>query len=325
MLSIFIFYVGIFIILEWIYLWIAEKKGIFDRFNDRSSHTTLPIRGAGIIFPIAYFLPYCFGINPKQNIPMLIGLFLISIISFQDDIRSVLVKWRMLFHFSSVSLVLWQLGLFEINIIYLVSAFVLMVGVINAYNFMDGINGITAIYSIISVGTLFYISENLYHINETPIFLSLLASLAVFSFLNVRKVTKCFSGDVGSISVAFILTFLLLKLMLVSSNYLWILLLAVFGIDTLVTIILRIIRKENILQAHRSHFYQFLANEKKIAHVTISLLYGIIQLVMNIILITQPSFISLICFFAITVIYLIARWVMEGKERLLVKYNLIPV
>lgn len=320
MINVFFFYLALFIVIEYFYLKFAQKKGIIDRLNERSSHTTIPIRGAGIIFPLAFIIPVCISQEWLTNFPVLVGLMLISLISFIDDIKSVLVKWRMLFHFTSVSLVMWQIEIDDIHFLYIGLSFILMVGVINAYNFMDGINGITALYSLTAIGTIFYINQNLYSIISANVFISLIASLLIFSFLNVRKVTKCFSGDVGSISMAFILTFLILRLIIISGNYIWVLLLAIYGIDTVATIFIRFLRKEHLLEAHRSHFYQYLANEKKIPHVMVSVIYAGIQLSMNLVLLTQKSLISLSVFLFLVITYIIARLILEGPKRLFVKY-----
>jgi UDP-N-acetylmuramyl pentapeptide phosphotransferase/UDP-N-acetylglucosamine-1-phosphate transferase len=157
-------------------------------------------------------------------------------------------------------------------------------GWINAFNFMDGINGITVLYSLSVLTVCYYL--NLQHHFAPHLFINYtLMGLMVFGFYNVRKKAKTFAGDVGSVSMAFILAFILVSLLLKSANWQYILLVSVYGIDTLVTIVERLRKKENIFKAHRSHLYQYLANEAKWSHVRVSVLYAVLQLMLNVILI----------------------------------------
>src|SRR5205823_1126030 len=133
-------------------------------------------------------------------------------------------------------------------------------GIINMYNFMDGINGITGAYTLVVLGGLQYVNLNIQpFIKADLIWLPMLASL-VFLFFNFRKRAKCFAGDVGSVAVAFWIVFLLFKLIMVSNNWIYILFLSVYGVDAVLTIMHRLMLKQNIFQAHRLHFYQILAN-----------------------------------------------------------------
>ncbi len=171
---------------------------------------------------------------------------------------------------------------------------------------------------------MFFINQFITKFIESYYFLSLLASLIIFGFYNVRKKAHVFAGDVGSVSIAFIISFLLLKLILQTQSIIWILWLSVYGIDTVTTICFRIIRHENIFKAHRSHFYQFLANEMKINHVTISCLYAWLQLMINFITIYsfmhQNLFLPFLCLFILIIFYLTFRFKLEGKQKLLMKY-----
>lgn len=313
-------YIPLFFLLEYLYFKLADRFNIIDKPNERSSHKVVTIRGAGIIFPISFIITFLSFNNYNNYWPLIIGTIAISIISFLDDILTLNNKYRILIHFSSVALLLYQSNLFEINPIYLLPAFILVVGVINAYNFMDGINGIHVLYSLVTVFTLYLISEYDVNLLPTDVFIGLLASLLVFAFFNVRKKAKCFSGDIGSISIAFIISFLIIQLIIKTEDFRWIMLLGVYGIDSVGTIILRLIRRENIFVAHRSHFYQFLANDKKIAHVQISILYAITQLIFNGVLL-YGSLLAVLLFTAMLLItYVVFRLKLEGASRLFVKY-----
>ena len=107
--------------------------------------------------------------------------------------------------------------------------------------------------------------------------------MIVFSIFNFRPKgkVKCFAGNVGSIGIAFIILFALGKLMLATQDVTWIVFFLVYGVDGTLTIAHRIMLHENLGQAHRKHAYQLMANELKMSHVTVSLLYMAIQLVIS--------------------------------------------
>ena len=261
---------------ELLYFRIADKLNIIDKPNQRSSHKQITLRGGGVVFYLAalgYFfytgMPYPF---------FFIGLTLIAGISFADDVHSVPNKIRLIIHFISMLLMFYQLGLFtDFPLWYLLIALIFCTGVINAYNFMDGINGITGGYSLVVLGILYWLNRSLDFIDIEFLRWILLADV-VFCFFNFRKKAKCFAGDVGSVSMAFIVVFVLGKLILKTGDVTYIVLLAVYGVDTVLTIIHRLILKENITQPHRKHAYQIMANELKMPHVGVSLLYMFLQL-----------------------------------------------
>jgi UDP-N-acetylmuramyl pentapeptide phosphotransferase/UDP-N-acetylglucosamine-1-phosphate transferase len=187
-------------------------------------------------------------------------------------------------------------------------ALILIIGVINAYNFMDGINGITALYSLVAVITALIMLELDYQlVIGSEIWWALGSALTVFSFYNVRKRARCFSGDVGAVSVAFILSYWIYGLVIANDNLIYVLFLGVYGLDSVATIALRLYRRENILEAHRSHLYQLLANEKGLSHVSVSVIYAITQAFLNG-LILYDSNLALVFFLLLTVSYILLRF-----------------
>lgn len=298
---------------EAFYFSIAEKCKIMDQPNDRSSHQAATIRGGGIIFPFAIIIAAVFF----NDFPYaLIGaLFLIAFVSFSDDIKSVPSHIRFLVHSISVGLIFTTLGVLRIWPLWaIILAFILIIGVINAFNFMDGINGITGIYSLVILFTLFYINQNLHFINNPFIIIPSLGCL-IFLFFNFRKKAKCFAGDVGSVSMGFWICTLLLMLMIQTDNLKYILLLSVYGMDTILTILHRLALKQNIFKAHRLHFYQYMVNECKLPHLKVAVLYGVIQAVTNIfILATDYNFV--ITFLIVAVILSLVY--------VLLKFRLLP-
>lgn len=274
-------YILVFIflfILELFYFKLADRFNIIDRPNQRSSHNTITLRGGGVIF---YFGALAYFIWSGFQYPwFFLGLTIMTIISFLDDVFTLSNKIRLVVHFSSVLLLAYQLVLFEMPWYYLLIGFIFVVGVINAYNFMDGINGMTACYSL-AVGALLMLTNYKINFIAHDLLAFTLLGVFVFSFFNFRTKAKCFAGDVGAVAIAYILLFALGSLILMTGNIIYILFLLVYGIDAVWTIIRRLYLKENIFKAHRSHLYQLLGNEVACNKLLISFLYGLIQFIVG--------------------------------------------
>src|SRR5690606_38739039 len=261
-------------VLEILYFKVADRFNIIDKPNERSSHTAITLRGGGVIFyfgALVYFL-----LSGFQYSCFFLGLTLMTIVSFMDDIFTLSNKIRLLIHFGSVLLMAYQLEVFEMPWYFLLITFIVVVGVINAYNFMDGINGITACYSLAVGGLLMLVNKQVSFIAQ-DLLAYIMLGLLVFTFFNFRSKAKCFAGDVGSVAIAYILLFALGALILKTGNLIYILFLAVYGVDTVWTIVRRLYHGENIFEAHRSHLYQFLANEAGVNKLQVSFLYAAIQ------------------------------------------------
>ncbi len=290
-------------ILELIYFRIADRFDIIDKPNERSSHKTIVLRGGGVVFLFGVWLwAICFGFTYPL---FLLGLTAISVISFLDDVQSQSVLLRLFVHFTSVVLLLsecWmdsgQAATSAHIVIYAtvgIIALIVAAGVINAFNFMDGINGITGGYAIAVLLPLLYLdTEGLAltgliqpFVEPSLIIVTLLAAL-VFCFFNFRKQARCFAGDVGSVSIAFIIVFVLGNLLLQTHDCIYVLFLAVYGVDVVLTICHRIMLHEHLGVAHRKHAYQLMANELHIPHTTVAAFYAILQLVISAGLIFVP-------------------------------------
>ena len=260
---------------ELFYFRIADKCNIIDKPNERSSHTRITLRGGGIIF---YFGVLAYFLTSHFEYPwFMLALTLITFISFVDDIRSTSQILRLVFHFSAMALMFYQWGLFSLPWWTFFVALIVCTGIINAYNFMDGINGITGGYSLVVLVALAYINEAVVPFVEQDFILTVLCSVFVFNFFNFRKRAKCFAGDVGSVCIAFVLLFFIGKLVIRTEDFSWIILLAVYGVDSVLTIIHRLMLHENIGLPHRKHLYQIMANELKIPHVVVSSVYMLVQ------------------------------------------------
>lgn len=256
------------------YFRIADRYNIIDKPNERSSHTTVTIRGGGIVFylgTLAWFVwsgaayPFFFA-----------GLTLITLISFLDDVLTLSNRIRVSIHLLAVVLLFVEVQLFMLPWYSVPLALVLVIGTINAYNFMDGVNGITAMYSFAVLLPLWFTNQNVQFIDSRLLYCTAIAN-GVFAFFNFRQHAKCFAGDIGSVSMCFILVFATLSLILTTGNPIYILFFAVYGVDSVMTIIFRLLRRENIFKAHRTHLYQYLANEAGGNRLVIATCYGILQ------------------------------------------------
>lgn len=272
--------------LELCYFRVADRLDIIDRPNERSSHTAVTLRGGGIVFLFGAWLYFaCFGLSYPW---FMAGLTLVGAVSFADDIRSLPDSLRLVVQFAAMFLMFRQLGILRPEDWWMVLiAIIVSVGIINAYNFMDGINGITGAYSLAVVLPLVYMNGRLGFISMPYLYVTLL-SILVFCFFNFRVKARCFAGDVGSISMAFILLFPLGLLILTTGDISYILLLAVYGADAILTICHRIYLRENLGQAHRKHAYQLMANELHIPHPLVSAIYMGLQLLVSAGLIFLP-------------------------------------
>lgn len=277
-------YIVIFFILlvvEFLYFRIADKFNIIDKPNERSSHTSVVLRGGGIIFLIgAWVWSLFYGFYYPW---FLAGLTLVAGISFIDDIRSLPDSLRLVVQFVATAMAFYQLDILHIELWWVVLlALIVYVGITNVINFMDGINGITAGYSLAVLIPLMLLNRRDGFVESSLIEVSIL-SVLVFCLFNFRPKgkAKCFAGDVGSIGIAFILLFILGKEILLTEDITYLVLLVVYGVDACLTIVHRIMLHENLGEAHRKHAYQLMANELKIGHVKVASFYMILQLVLS--------------------------------------------
>lgn len=296
--------------LELAYFKVADRFNIIDKPNLRSSHSTIVLRGGGIIFLFGAWLFWaCFGLQYSWFI---LGLTLVGLISFADDVRSLPDSVRLVVQFAAMFFMFYQFGILNFRDWWVVLiALVVCVGIINAYNFMDGINGITGAYSFAVLVPLIYLNARIGFIADSYLYVAAL-SVLVFCFFNFRKKARCFAGDVGSISIAFILLFALGKLILFTQDFAYIVFLSVYGADAILTICHRIMLHENLGEAHRKHAYQIMANELGMPHVTVAALYMLAQIAISAGLIFVP--IDHYVYLAAVVVLLSAAYVVFMKH-----------
>lgn len=276
---IYIIFILLLFAAELLYFRIADHFNIIDNPNERSSHSSVTLRGGGILFWVGvlfYFLmsgwhyPWFFA-----------GLTLVAAISFADDVKLQSPIVRLVLQFIGLLLMSIQWQLFDFSWIIVVLVIVVSVGVLNAFNFMDGINGITGGYSLAVLASLWYVNNYVTAFVDNNLIYLVFLALLVFNFFNFRIKAKCFAGDVGAVSIAFILIFILGMLIIKTGDLSYIAFLLVYGVDSVLTIVHRILLKENITEPHRMHLYQLLSNELKVPQLLVSTIYAVLQLLIS--------------------------------------------
>lgn len=206
---------------ELVYFRIADRFNIIDKPNQRSSHSSIVLRGGGIIFVLGLWIwAAFFGF---QNIWFLIAVTLVAGISFIDDIHSLPDSVRLVAQFAAMVMMFYQLDILHWNMWWMVLvALVVCVGAADVINFMDGVNGITGAYALASLVPLALINAGMGFVAQSLIYVVILADV-VFCFFNFRPKgrAKCFAGDVGLIGVAYILLFLIGALILATGDITW--------------------------------------------------------------------------------------------------------
>ena len=302
------------LVAELIYFRIADKCNIIDKPNERSSHSSIVLRGGGVIFAISMVVWFVWRVVsggasadfchdsavleqaqaalavPKVQgyLPFIVGLVMICGISFWDDIHSLPDSVRLVAQFVAMGLMFYAIGMMHWHLWwFVILSLFICVGATNIYNFMDGINGITGGYSLAVLVPLFLVQEfngsKVQEFIEPSFLIVAIIGVLVFCFFNFRPKgkAKCFAGDVGSIGMAFIVLFCIGRLIMQTWDVTWMVLLIVYGMDGCLTIIHRIMLHERLGEAHRKHAYQLMANELGMSHVVVSLLYMCIQLVIS--------------------------------------------
>ena len=280
---------ALLVVAELLYFKVADKYNIIDKPNERSSHSSIVLRGGGVIFSLAMVAWAVMMVVQGDSgvvfeyLPFLVGLLLVAGVSFWDDVKSLPDSIRLVVQFVAMGLMFWSMGIMHWNMWWIVLiALVVCVGATNVINFMDGINGITAGYALAVLVSLLLVNGSVGFIEESYLVVAIIGVL-VFCIFNFRPKgkAKCFAGDVGSIGIAFIMLFAIGKLVVMTQDVTYLIFLLVYGVDGCLTICHRILLHENLGEAHRKHAYQLMANELKIGHVKVTSLYIVMQLVVS--------------------------------------------
>ncbi|MFL2780606.1 MAG: MraY family glycosyltransferase [Rhodospirillales bacterium] len=255
-----------------------RNKRIFDTPNERSSHRKPIPKGGGIVVTGAALIALFFIFNSRGDtyLPLIIGALILAVISWIDDLKDLPASLRLTTQFISVTFVLLTMSPSEPyfrgiipNWLELVVIAFIWVWFINIFNFMDGIDGITAVETI-SIGMgLFLIILICGGRSEVGLSgLVLAASALGFMWWNWSP-SQLFLGDVGSIPLGFIIGWLLLQIL---PTPLWLISVIIplyYLSDATITLIIRCLNREKFWLPHRKHFYQ-LATSRGLSHAHIA-------------------------------------------------------
>lgn len=277
---------GIALLLTWMLRRYALSRSLMDIPNARSSHSVPTPRGGGVAIVLAYLavLPLV-GYQGWLSWPLVVGLMgtgaLVAVIGFLDDHGHIAARWRLLAHFMAAAwLLAWLPGLprlallgtsFDLGLIGYVLAAVMLVWLLNLYNFMDGIDGIASVEAITVCvgGGLLYALVGIPMLATAPLLLG--AAVAGFLVWNFPP-ARIFMGDAGSGFLGVMLGGLALQAAWVAPQLLWawLILLGVFVLDATFTLLRRLMRGDKVYEAHRSHAYQYASREYG-AHLPVTL------------------------------------------------------
>ena len=299
-----------------IYLKMAEKWSIIDQPNSRSSHLVVTKRGGGIIYLIALVI---YMISSNFNMPSIIicGL-LLGIMGFIDDVKNLDFKIKLIFQCLTIGYFLSTGSYNGLEWYLLILMFFLIISSINILNFMDGINGLTILYSLSFLISFYIINANIIAFTDSNFLLIVILSNLIIGYFNIRKKAVCFLGDVGAITMGFIYAVLTITLLIKTNSLSPLILFLVYFLDSGWTIVERLLAKENIFHPHRKHLFQLLVNEFKLPHLLVASIYFSIQALINITWLLNYekdlSPIILISIFGIfSVVYLLTKKILNKK------------
>lgn len=235
----------------------------------------------------------------------LFAFSMLAIVNWLDDLYDIHSGWRLIAQFLSVSFLVMEFDL--ISSYWSPFFLVIAVGVVNAYNFMDGINGMSGVYGLALFIPLTLILP--FQTADVGLILLVMAFLVVFLVFNFRRSATVILGDVGSVTLGFLVLFYSLQCFKNYDIYLLMSFSMLFLLDTGLTLFERMLKFENVFQSHKGHLYQLLVHRKGWDQRWVALGYGLVQLSINISLIQLESrrsqlLISLIVGVSLTLLYI---------------------
>ncbi|HIR37880.1 MAG TPA: hypothetical protein IAC93_05885 [Candidatus Limisoma gallistercoris] len=316
----FITYAIILFFIEVAYIAIARRFNIIATTTNKISESRQPIiTGGGILFFIATVIFFIFKNDGDRyfiSMPWTVfaALAMLTVVSFIDDMRELSPHIRLACHIIAVAVMFFALTALssQMDVEWYWFPLFLFFGVafINAYNFMDGITGITGCYSFTTLFSLFFMFFPTALISPWYFIIPAIAT-AVFCAFNCRKHEVCFSGDAGSISMAYIILFPLAVWALYFKDISIVTLVSVYLVDAGMTIILRLFRRENLLQRHHNHIYQLLVYRCRWNQILVAAIYSILQFAITLGYVYTPAgrrdIYCLVAFIALAAIYLASR------------------
>lgn len=296
---------------------VARHFHIGQPVEPRSSHSKFTLTGGGIIFPVAMILFTIFFHRTlsAEIILMLGGLFVLATVSFIDDIRALSPLIRLVIQIIVIAIVYSQWCTTSTSAIYLL-LLLFGVGFINAFNFIDGINGIMSAYALVTLSTIYYAYTAVGIPPESMLYriasFSFIAVI-VFSIFNLRRTAVIFAGDVGSISLGYIILFLIWKLILATVDAVYLVFLIVCAVETVLTILGRLFEGANIFIPHRRFLFQILVNEGGYSHHLVALAYAGVQLAINIGFFLLPPYMQWAYTILVTIVLVSAYFIIKSR------------
>ncbi len=284
-------YFGIYLIRR-----LGLRHQILDHPNERSSHSIPTPRGGGlaiVILVLGMGLWSALETDLSRGLIYVAGGLIIAWLGWRDDLHSLSPRLRFTVQGFVAAISIYGLGYFkavtipmlgelQLGLIGVVITFLWIIGLTNAYNFMDGVNGMAGGVALSAGLGWMWLALNMHNAFAFWVAFAITASSLGFLGHNWSP-AKIFMGDVGSTFLGY--SFAVLPLiasdrggdaLLLGTLLMW-----TFIMDSGVTFIGRLSRRENVFAAHRSHLYQRLviAGYK---HETISSLYILLTLLAGI-------------------------------------------
>ncbi len=285
-------YLGVALLRRW-----ADHLQLLDVPNERSSHSRPTPRGGGLAIVVVSLLGWLVYGWASQDfwplLPYVAGATIIAGISWLDDLRNVPTLVRLAFHGAAAGLAIWSFDYWHTTDIPLLQrlgldwlglpvTFLWIVGLTNAYNFMDGVDGIAGAQAVV-VGLGWAVLGWLGNQPHVSVMGMLLAGSSLGFLIHNWPPARIFMGDVGSAFLGY--TFAVLPLMaahapgadsrlaLIGALLLW-----PFIFDSSFTFLRRALHGENVFAAHRTHLYQRLVIAGR-THLFATTLYALLALV----------------------------------------------
>ncbi len=275
----------------------GNRIGLSDKPTERSSHKTVTPKGGGVGILAAFVLS---AILFELSFWIWMPAIIIAVISLIGDSLHLPQILRLFIHFTCALIVVISLSSNFRNIVpfsfvgiaLIFAAAIFITGTANFYNFMDGINGIAGLTGIAAFGLLAVFQVLIKQNSDVSTQLSMIMILSLLGFLpfNYPR-AKVFMGDVGSILLGFLYAVWVIRLsetwieFVVLCSFLF-----PFYVDELCSMIVRLKQGDSLLQPHRRHIYQIMANQLNIEHWKVSLGYFLIQILIGLLMMALGSY-----------------------------------
>jgi UDP-N-acetylmuramyl pentapeptide phosphotransferase/UDP-N-acetylglucosamine-1-phosphate transferase len=276
---------------------IDENFKLYDHPVGRSSHSKQTITGFGL-FVLFGLMIYCIAFPFTLKSFFIIGLLMVCTISYIDDLVFVKHFVRLIFQVFALTLLAIELPFDYVSaekLPIVIACVIFGIGVLNAFNFMDGINGMLGLNSLVILLSFWWLNNhsvdlegNTIEFADPNFIYTMICGVITFMFFNFRGKAKVFAGDAGSIGLAFVIFYLMLSLIFKTGNYAYLLLFAVMGMDAGLTVIYKLILRENIFVPHRDFLFKKLVHVGKEKHLKISAIYAGVQAIISAIIIILP-------------------------------------